>query len=63
MEKEAGKKKPTTGFVAEITAYFHLCGYGDNGNTDFVLDACIQRVVNVAWVASGQRSEHYEDFP
>lgn len=53
----------TTGFIAEFTADFHFCREGDDGNSDFVLNTCLKCVVDVSWIACGQRPKYNEDFP
>jgi hypothetical protein len=54
--------KLTPGFVAEFAAYLHFGGKCDYRYAYFVLDARVEGLVDVPWIACRQRPKDDDNF-
>ena len=52
----------TAGPIAEFSTDFHLGRQSDDRDPDFISDAGLEGFVDIAWVASRERTKYNEDL-
>ena len=57
-----GHPELTSGPITELSADFHLCRQGNDGDPDLVTDAGLEGFMDVAWVTGGERTKDDEDL-